>query len=348
MTAQPGRVVLFGSGEISAGAQPIYEDVMRDLDAPVHVSVLETPAGFQLNSAQVAGAVAEYLEEHLQNYKPDVTVIPARKRGTRFSPDHADIVRPMLTSNCLFLGPGSPTYAVRQLADTLAWQVLLARQRLGHPIIMASAATIASSAWALPVYEIYKVGDDVHWNPGLNLWGAYGLSLVFVPHWNNNEGGEKHDTSRCFMGRPRFREMLGLLPKDTTVVGIDEHTALSMDPGAGRGTVMGRGGVTLLREGGRERFETGSGFDLAKLGSLHLPALGEGIDDAVFQMIDAAEREAEAAGRPPEHVLALVADRQEARSQKDWAAADRLRDEIAALGWTLRDTGDGPELVRGE
>jgi len=346
MTVEPGRVLLFGSGEISAGAQPIYEKVMQEIDGPVRVSVLETPAGFQLNSAEVAKAVAEYLTEHLQNHKPDVKVIPARKRGTRYSPDDPDIVRPMLTSNVLFLGPGSPTYAVRQLTDSLAWRVLLARHRMGHTIIMASAATIACGAWALPVYEIYKVGEDLHWQPGLDFWGAYGLSLVFVPHWNNNEGGEKHDTSRCFMGRPRFRQMLDLLPQGMTVVGIDEHTTLSMDAAAGRCAVMGRGGVTLIRERDLRRIESGEPFPLSDLGAIRHPSVDEGIPTPVWRLIDAAERELRESKHPPERVLALVADRQDARARGDWATADRLRDEVVALGWAIRDTPEGPELSR--
>ena len=32
--------------------------------------------------------------------------------------------------------------------------------------------------------------------------------------------------------------------------------------------------------------------------------------------------------------------------EKDWAEADRLRDELRALGWEVRDGPDGPELVR--
>jgi cysteinyl-tRNA synthetase len=51
------------------------------------------------------------------------------------------------------------------------------------------------------------------------------------------------------------------------------------------------------------------------------------------------------AGPPPEAVELLEA-RQAARANKDWAEADRLRDELRALGWEVRDGPDGPELVR--
>ena len=45
-------------------------------------------------------------------------------------------------------------------------------------------------------------------------------------------------------------------------------------------------------------------------------------------------------------VLAMVELRQEARKNKNWAEADRLREELAARGWTVKDTAKGPELKR--
>ena len=48
---------------------------------------------------------------------------------------------------------------------------------------------------------------------------------------------------------------------------------------------------------------------------------------------------------PPEAV-ALAEQRTAARAAKDFAEADRLRDELAALGWEVRDGPSGPELVR--
>ena len=46
----------------------------------------------------------------------------------------------------------------------------------------------------------------------------------------------------------------------------------------------------------------------------------------------------------PDAVLALVDARAKARADKDWAAADRLRDEIAALGFSVKDGKDGQEV----
>jgi cysteinyl-tRNA synthetase len=49
---------------------------------------------------------------------------------------------------------------------------------------------------------------------------------------------------------------------------------------------------------------------------------------------------------PPEAVRAAAEARESARRAKDYAAADRLRDEIVAQGWQVEDTATGWRLVR--
>ncbi len=306
------------------------------------MAVLETPAGFQPNSALVAGKVADFVRHHLQNYDPQVTVVPARRRGTPFSPEDAQIVAPLLQANMIFAGAGSPTYAVRQLRDSLAWHILQARHRLGAALVLASAGAIAASSQALPVYEIYKVGDDLHWFPGLDLLGSYGLSLAIVSHWDNKEGGAELDTSRGFVGQARFDKLLAMLPQNVVVVGIDEHTALALDSLAASCQVMGRGGVTICRGREEQCFFDGETFPITELGSFRMPELSMGIPAEVWQHVQGAQ--GEAATGPTAEVLALVKEREAARSRRDWATADRLRERLAALGWQVRDTPGGSEL----
>ncbi len=50
------------------------------------------------------------------------------------------------------------------------------------------------------------------------------------------------------------------------------------------------------------------------------------------------------AGAPAE-VAELAARRDAARAARDFAEADRLRDELRARGWEVRDGPSGPELV---
>ena len=49
----------------------------------------------------------------------------------------------------------------------------------------------------------------------------------------------------------------------------------------------------------------------------------------------------------PDEMHALARQRQEAREQRDFAESDRLRAEIEAAGWEVRDEAGGYRLVRG-
>jgi cysteinyl-tRNA synthetase len=48
----------------------------------------------------------------------------------------------------------------------------------------------------------------------------------------------------------------------------------------------------------------------------------------------------------PTEAVALAERRAESRAAKDWAEADRLRDELRDMGWEVRDGPQGPELVK--
>lgn len=368
----PGRLVFFGSGETSPSGRKVFEYLLRKLPPAPKIALLETPAGFELNSGQVIARVADFIQHRLQNYAPQISIVPARKRGTAFSPDDPRIIAPLLDADLIFMGPGSPSYAVRQLRDSLAWQTILARHRLGATLVLASAASIAFSAFALPVYEIYKVGEDLHWKNGLDFFGPYGFPLVFIPHWNNNDGGADLDTSRCYIGQHRFAQLMEMLPPDLTVLGIDEKTALIMEPGEGNCQVIGLGGVTLIhtghehvrdmdlldveetsldrvaiqRQGHVHRIMNGESFALGECCSLVMPADGEGLPPQVWQQALAAQKSPAPVqqANPSEDVYLLVADRQAARAKKDWARSDELRRQIAELGWQVKDTPEGPQL----
>lgn len=374
---QLGPIVLFGSGETSPQGRKVFEYILRSIPSPPRIALLETPAGFELNSDSVIGRIRNFIDHHLQNYDPQICIIPARRRGTYYSPDNPKILTPLLSADLIFMGPGSPTYAVRQLRDSLAWEISIARHRSGSALIFASAATIAISSCALPVYEIYKVGEDLHWKEGLNFFGLYGLSLVLIPHWNNNDGGSDLDTSYCFMGASRFTKLMRMLPPGTTVIGIDELTALIIEPEIGECSVIGNGSVTLLNidhlhtEDTKYRrkwssylngvigeqkvltrtFEEGDTFDLDEIGtfqknntevSISKESWAQMFAEYQIREYDVLEK----VEKPPKKVAKLVEERDEARSRNDWETADKIRDNIAALGWKVIDTPEGPELIK--
>ena len=341
----PGPILLFGSGETLPSSGKAYEHLARRYADPLNISILETPAGFQPNSEIVSRKVGDFLLKRLQNHRPRVEIIPARHKRSPFSTDDAKLLAPMLKADWIFMGPGSPSYAIQHLKDSLAYRYLRALHLRGSAVCLASAAVLAISAHTLPVYEIYKVGMDPHWIKGLNYLANFGLMLSFIPHWNNRDGGSELDTSRCFMGIERFDRMLAMLPDDTTIVGIDEQTALLLDfqePSVCK--VFGKGMVRLLRGQRQEEFSSGDSFDIQVLGNYHLPENHPVEFKEVREFIKQASQQSD---MPPSgKVLELAKLREIARQKDRWEEADLLREQIAAEGWQVVDTPEGSELKK--
>lgn len=336
MSNNPGKVVLFGSGETSSSGRRIHERMFSELAPPVRVAILETPAGFQPNSAVVAQEVGDFISSRLRNFSPMISLIAARQSGHPNSTNDPDILYPMLRASYIFLGPGSPTYAVRHLKGSLALSYLAGRHRKGAIICLASAAAIAFGSKALPVYEIFKAGLDLHWQDGLDFFRPFGLDMAIVTHWDNREGGEKLDTSRCYMGQERWDRLYRMLPAATSVLGIDEHTAAILDFQRGQAEVMGKGGVTVQLHDGQKEFETGASFPLNLLGSFQLPPeTEEAVPEVGPEVVVACDKEL-----PPE-AAELMEKRKKLRQDRRWSEADIMRQHLREMGYEIKDTPGG-------
>jgi len=84
---------------------------------------------------------------------------------------------------------------------------------------------------------------------------------------------------------------------------------------------------------GNRRLDAGERLGPGRLGEM-LYALG--LENLLEPEQDEVDPEAER----------LLREREEARAARDFATADARRDELAALGWEVRDTAEGPRLVR--
>jgi cyanophycinase-like exopeptidase len=262
--APPGDLALFGSGETSPAGRRVHEHLFERLGRPVDVAILDTPAGFETNADRVVGRIKQFLEHSLRNFQPSVELVHAPRADGRGTNDTTALAA-MLQANYLFAGPGSPSYAVRHLHDSLALRYLIERWRAGATVVAASAAAIALGRWSLPVYEIFKAGHDPHWLDGLDIFEPLGYRLAVVPHWNNREGGEEFDSARCYVGLARFDALRAQLPEHATILGIDEQTACVMQFDEARGHVLGTGSVTIERDGRVEVCRNGESFELERL-----------------------------------------------------------------------------------
>ena len=235
-----------GSGETAPTMAKVHRALFDRFDAgPVPAAILDTPYGFQENADDLSARTVRFFEESVGR-KVDVASYRARDADAITTATAVARIREALY---LMAGPGSPSYALRQWSDGPIPDALADGLRDGGVLTMASAAALTLGTLTIPVYEIYKVGEDPTWLPGLDLLGpATGLRAAVVPHYDNAEGGN-HDTRFCYMGERRLRDLERQMPADTFILGVDSHTALVIDLEARTAAVLGLGGVTIRVDG---------------------------------------------------------------------------------------------------
>lgn len=267
MPSERGTIVLMGSGELTATMVEVHKTLLARLDGGPRAAFLDTPAGFQLNVDQISQKATEYFRTNLQ-HPLTIASFKSREIPSDFEAEQAFHI--LRKSNYVLIGPGSPTYAVRQWKGSPIPEILVQCLHNGGCLVAASAAALTVGRFTLPVYEIYKVGEDLHWVDGMDILGSFGFHLVVIPHWNNAEGGT-HDTRFCFMGAPRFRKLEALLPEEISIFGLDEHTACIMRLESNEAEIKGIGRAILRRSGVEVTFQAGDRFplDLLRGGSIN-------------------------------------------------------------------------------
>lgn len=240
------NLVLLGSGETSPTMVTAHRSLLADVPMSAGAAIaLDTPYGFQENADELTARVHKYFAESVGREIHAVTLRNAEVASVVVGAA-LDAVR---QAQWVFAGPGSPTYALRVWRETGMAKALDVVLQQGT-IAFASAAALTAGAFTMPVYELYKVGEAPHWQPGLDLLGrATGLRAAVIPHFDNAEGGT-HDTRFCYIGERRMGALESLLPEDCFLLGIDEHTGVRFDLDTREVHVFGRGGLTV-RMGGR-------------------------------------------------------------------------------------------------
>ena len=260
MTSLPRILTIMGSGETAPTMVKVHRELVGRLGSTSAV-LLDTPYGFQENAPELASRAVEYFKTSV-----NVTITPAGLGRI----DGADPVtlqhglNSLTDANYVFAGPGSPTYALRQWKDTTIPDLLHTKIRTGGVVTFASAAALTLGSRTVPVYEIYKCGEEPYWLDGLNLLGDLGIPAVVIPHYNNAEGGH-HDTRFCYLGERRLVALEAELDTPEYVLGVDEHTGLVIDFDAAAARVVGNGVVTLRVDGGSRTFASGETIPLALL-----------------------------------------------------------------------------------
>ena len=298
--AKKGMIVLMGSGELTPTMVEVHKEILSKFPKTPEPVFMDTPAGFQLNVDEISQKAVEYFDRHVQSPLTIASIKSAKDAQTYEFQSACKILE---EANYILIGPGSPTYAVRQWTRTQVPDILADNINNGGCLVAASAAALTLGRFTLPVYEIYKVGQNLHWVDGMDTFKQFGLDLVVVPHWNNAEGGT-HDTRFCYMGRSRFEQLRSLLPEDIGILGMDEHTACIINFKTHQCEVRGVGEITYLHRNQEIKFAKGERFSLDVLyGKKEATSAPPAANNLDFKKSDAASECSEPQQDPYVHAI---------------------------------------------
>ena len=263
----PRILAIMGSGETAPTMVTTHRRLTSLLPSPVKAVVLDTPYGFQENAPELATKAVEYFKTSI-----NVDLVVAglvRLHDTHIAADPVAIergLRALSDADYIFAGPGSPTYALRQWSGSSFARIMIDKLNNGGIVTFASAAALTLGKATVPVYEVYKVGQDVQALDGLDILAAIGINAAVIPHYDNTEGAN-HDTRFCYLGEARLQMFESLLDEDTYVLGVDEHTGLVIDLDAATASVVGNSNVTIRLRTESFVYPTGSVIPLSLLQS---------------------------------------------------------------------------------
>ena len=339
-----------GSGETAPTMVTTHRRLTALLPSPVKAVVLDTPYGFQENAPELAAKAVEYF-----NTSINVDLVVAglvRLHDTHIAADPVAIergLRALSDADYIFAGPGSPTYALRQWAGSSVARIMIDKLTNGGIVTFASAAALTLGKATVPVYEVYKVGQDVQALDGLDILASIGINAALIPHYDNTEGAN-HDTRFCYLGEARLQMFESLLDADTYVLGVDEHTGLIIDIDAATATVVGNSNVTIRLRRESFVYPTGSVIPLSLLQSpfSFLAGSGEVSPSHSIATVPIAQPAPPAQANSLDAALAeSIKQFDQAMQQRDALAAVRaiLALEQAMQDWSI-DTLQSDVLVR--
>ncbi|HYH60087.1 MAG TPA: cysteine--tRNA ligase [Thermoleophilaceae bacterium] len=180
-----------------------------------------------------------------------------------------------------------------------------------------------------------SVGNIFLLNEALDEAGRDALIMYFVSgHYRQPIAYSKEALADAARSVERVRDFARRLDSDAPAEGIEPYAerffaALADD----FNTPAARAALFDWISEGNRRLDAGERLGT---GALRQMLWVLGLDNLLEPDEEAAPPEAER----------LLEEREAARAARDFATADARRDELAALGWTVRDTPAGPQLVR--
>ncbi len=242
-----GALALVGSGEYTPAMNDTDRLLLDTLGGPssTHVVVIPTASGLELGMPQRWNALGVAHFAAL-----GATVTPVTLVGRDDAHDEA-VVAALREANFFYFSGGNPEYIVETLRGTPAWQAIT--DGLAHGAVLAgcSAGAMMMGSYTLRIRSIMN-GQPPQWVQ------AFGIvpGLVTMPHF---------DRVANFVGQELFRAIVTSAPETTTLIGVDEDTALVREGPGAEWRVSGRQTVSVFDgDGARTIYHAGETVPLGR------------------------------------------------------------------------------------
>ncbi len=223
-----GPLALVGSGEFLPVMAPIDAQLIDS--RPARVAIVPTAAGLEGE-----GSVKRWLDLGVDHFRSLGAEVVAVRALDDESANNADHVEAMTGCGLIYYSGGDPSHAISTMRNSTTWDAVVAAWRTGAALAGCSAgAMMMGSVSASP-----RRSDLVD---GLGLFA----DLCVLPHF------DRLDQRPGMTDSVRER-----LDSDVTLLGIDENTAVVVEPSTGIGTVAGDGRAWLIGAGERQSFDAG-------------------------------------------------------------------------------------------
>ena len=208
-TKAPGTVALVGSGE--------YLDVMNKVDTyllgsiggvgAARVALLPTASGLEPNGP------TSWNNLGLQHFKQlgvhDIRATNIIDREHAFDATQVELLQ---GANFFYFSGGNPQHVIETMQDSPAWNVIKIAYEQGAVLAGCSAGAMMMGGYTVSIRQAMQ-GSAMDFVPALSIVPQ----VIVFPHFDRMSG---------FLSQSRFKDLLQAVPANTTVLGVDENTAL--------------------------------------------------------------------------------------------------------------------------
>ena len=217
-----GILALLGSGEFTTQVLEIDKFLLFRLKNP-RIAILPTAAGKERDYYRWIDIGVKYFREL------GVEAVGIELLNRKDNKNH-EIVKDLNNYNLFYFSGGDPGYLLDTIKDSPAWDVIYKKYVDGAILVGSSAgAMVLGGKVFARIYEYLATGVLKPWEDGIGV-----VDFGVVPHFDKL----KEDLSK-----EQYLKIVGSIPKDIKVIGIDEDTGYILY--GGEWLTIGKGKVHI-------------------------------------------------------------------------------------------------------